>query len=81
MAVGTLDDMLKKTRFILFFALLAFVSYFFYQHFRIPVGIEPQGIGSETMAILALITSIVSFLTALAGLVSKLIDLKKSSKQ
>ena len=45
---------------------------------RIPPGVEPMGDEGQTIAWVALVTSIVSLLTALTGLVQKLIELRES---
>ena len=69
--------MLAKNTSIIFFLLLSIVLYFVYDWLKIPEGIAPKGDSTVMVATLALITSIVTLLTAIVGLIQKLIELNK----
>ena len=68
--------MLKRWSVIVGAAIVALVGFWGYFAYRIPLGVEPMGDESQTVAWVALATSIVSLLTALTGLVQKLIELR-----
>ena len=69
--------MLKRNATILFFLCLAVALYFIYDYFKIPEGIEiKSGDPKETIAWLALATSVVALLTSIVGLIQKLIEKK-----
>ena len=73
---------LDKIPIIIFFALLGSAACWYYLANAPPPGVEVKG--SEEAALwISLATSVVSFLTALAGLVVKVLDLraKRSSSQ
>ena len=69
--------MLKKTSVIIFFLLLSTVLYFVYQWIKVPDEVTPMSGGAETVAWLAFGTSIISLITAIVGLVQKLVEGKK----
>ena len=67
--------MLKKTPAIIFFLVLAIVLYVVYQSLRLPDGVTPQSSSSdELIAWLTIGAAIISFLTAIVGLIEKIID-------
>lgn len=70
--------MLKNTVVIAALLILSIVTYYLYQTWKIPEGVIPKGDNTETLAWLALGTSIVSLLAAIVGLIEKILDLKKS---
>lgn len=72
--------MLKKTITIVFFLCLAVALYFVYDELKLPDDIEVKSDSKETLAWLALATSIVSLLTSLVGLVQKLIESRSNEK-
>lgn len=72
--------MLKKTITIVFFLCLAVALYFVYDSLKLPADIEVKGDPKETLAWLALGTSIVSLLTSIVGLVQKLIESKSNEE-
>ncbi len=69
--------MLKRWSVIVGAAIVALVGLWAYFAYRMPPGVEPMGDDSQTIAWVALATSIVSLLTALTGLVQKLIELRR----
>jgi hypothetical protein len=69
--------MLNRWSVIIAAAVVAVLGLWAYLAYRIPPGVEPMGDDSQTIAWVALATSIVSLLTALTGLVQKLIELRK----
>jgi hypothetical protein len=66
--------MLKKGSVILFFLGLSMVLVYVYTTYRVPEGVTPMGGEEEIIAWVSLFTAIVSFMTALAGLIEKLMD-------
>jgi hypothetical protein len=69
--------MLKRWSFILVGAVVGLVGLWVYLAYRTPPGVEPMGETSETIAWVALATSVVSLLTALIGLAQKFLELRK----
>lgn len=69
--------MLKNWSAIIGAAVVAAVGLWAYFAYRTPPGVEPMGEASETIAWVALATSIVSLLTALTGLAQKFLELRK----
>lgn len=63
--------MLKKWSVILGLAAIAALALGVYLTYRVPLGVEPMGDRTETIAWISLSTSIVTMLTALVGLVQK----------
>lgn len=70
--------MLKNTAVIAGLLILSIVTYYLYQHWKVPEGVIPKGDNAETLAWLSFGTSIVALLTAIVGLITKFIDFKKS---
>lgn len=70
--------MLKNTAVIAGLLILSIVAYYLYQHWKVPEGVIPKGDNAETLAWLALGTSIVSLIGSVVGLIEKIIDFKKS---
>lgn len=68
--------MLKRTGTIIFFLCLAVALYFIYDYFKTPADIEIKSSSKETLAWVALATSVVSLLTSVVGLIQKIIDQK-----
>jgi hypothetical protein len=69
--------MLKRTTIILFFLILSVVLAYVYFQYRIPTGVVSQGDGQEAITWVSLIASIVSLITALVGLIEKIVDKKQ----
>ena len=69
--------MLTKWRVIIGAAVVAAIGLWGYFAYRTPPGVEPMGEASETVAWVALATSVVSLLTALTGLAQKFLELRK----
>ena len=66
--------MIHKSSTIIFLFLLSVISIFLYLHYQLPEGITPKSDSiDEKIALYALVTSIFTFLTALIGLIIKLI--------
>lgn len=72
--------MLKKTFTIIFFLCLAAALFVAYDSLKLPDDIEVKGDPKETLAWLALGTSIVSLLTSLVGLFQKLVEKNNNEK-
>lgn len=72
--------MLKRTSTIIFLLVLALSAFVIYQDFKIPEGVTPQSNKEETIAWLSLLTSIVALITAIIGLLEKLVKGKKHDK-
>lgn len=70
--------MLAKTSSILFFLFLAIILYFVYDWLTIPAGVSPKGNSSEMVATISLVSAVVLLLTAIVGLIQKLIELQIS---
>ena len=69
--------MLNRWSVIVGAAFVAVIGLWAYFAWRIPPGVEPMGDTSETIAWIALATSIASMLAAFAGLAQKFIELRK----
>lgn len=69
--------MLKKTPVIIFFFVLSLIAFLLYQQVKVPESVIPQSNQAETIAWLSFGTSIVALLTAIVGLIEKIISLKK----
>lgn len=70
--------MLKNTVVIAALLIFSIITYYLYQYYKIPAGVEPQSGNDELIAWLSLGASIISLITAIIGLVEKVIDKKKS---
>ena len=68
--------MLKKPLIILICIVLAGIGLWLYLTFRTPPGVAPMGETSEIIAWLGLAGCVVSFLTAIIGLIQKIIELR-----
>lgn len=68
--------MLQRSSVILFLLILSAVLGYIYFQYRVPAGVTPMGDSSETIAWISLATSIVSMITAIVGLVHKIMDKK-----
>ena len=71
--------MLKNTAVIAGLLILSIMTYYLYQHFKIPAGVEPQGNSDVWIAWLSLATSVVALITAIVGLIEKVIEKKRPS--
>ena len=67
---------LNKTWVILSAALLAGAAFFVFDRYREPAGVAAMGDGTETIAWIALATAIVSMITAIIGLVQKILEIR-----
>lgn len=75
------EGMLKKTITIILFFVISAIGFYVYQSNQLPPNTTPMSGGhSETIAWLALATSIVSLLIAIVGLVQKIIELRATEK-
>lgn len=73
--------MLKKTAVIVFCLAMSALAFYIYQSQQLPDGVEPMsGQSSETVAWLALATSIVTLLVAIVGLIQKVIELRMTKQ-
>ena len=72
--------MLKKPLVILISLGLAVVGAWLYFEFRTPTDVEGKGDEGSTIAVLVGIGGIVSLLTAIVGLVQKLLELRTAGK-
>lgn len=72
--------MLKRWKVIVIAMLIAIAGLVLYLKYRVPPGIAPKGDSAETIAWIALATAVVSLLTAIVGLVQKLIELGTSGR-
>lgn len=70
--------MLKRTSTIIFFFILSLSFFAIYQYFKIPEGVTPQSGNPETIAWLSFWTSIVALVTAIVGLIEKIIRGRKA---
>jgi hypothetical protein len=73
--------MLQRPTVIIIALVLSAIGGYLYLDLRTPEGVTPQGDSTETLAILALCTSIISMLTALFGLIHKILDVKGGAKE
>lgn len=74
-------EMLKKTITIVLFLVISAIGFYIYQSNWLPPNTTPMSGGqSETVAWLALATSIVSLLIAIIGLIQKIIELRGTNK-
>lgn len=67
----------KRLSVIICSLLIAAIGWYFYFKIRIPTGVTPQSDGSETVAWIALATGIIGLLTAIVGLIQRLIEVSK----
>lgn len=73
--------MLKKTITIILFFAVSAIGFYIYQSNQLPPNTTPMSGGnSETVAWLALATSIISLLIAIVGLLQKIIELRAAKK-
>lgn len=70
--------MLKKTAVIILLVILAIILFYVYDYYKLPEGVEVKSGNQETIAWVSLATSIVSLLTAVVGLVQKILEKKTS---
>jgi hypothetical protein len=73
--------MLKKPVVIVLAFVISVVGILVYFHFRLPPGVQPMGDGSDTVSWVALATAVVSMLTAIFGLVQKIVELKGKNRK
>lgn len=66
--------MLRNPITIISFLILSAILAYLYFQYRIPSDIVTLGDNTETVALIALYTSIVSLLTAIVGLIQKIIE-------
>ena len=69
--------MLKKAWVIIGAIILSVAAFSIFDRYRIPSGVTPMGDSGETIAWIALATAIVSMITAIIGLVQKLVEVRK----
>ena len=69
--------MLKKTGVMVSAVILGITALIIFDRYRTPSDVTPMGSNEETIAWIALATAIVSMVTALVGLMQKLIELRK----
>lgn len=67
--------MLKKSFLILFLLLLSAVLMYVYFEYRVPEGMTPMGDNDETIAWIALSTSIVTLITTIITLITTIIKM------
>jgi hypothetical protein len=72
--------MLKRPTVIVIAMLVAVAGFVLYVKYRVPPGVAPKSDAAETLAWLGLATSVVSLLTAIVGLMQKLIELGSSKR-
>lgn len=65
--------MSKKSFVILFLLVLSAVMAYVYFEFRVPEGVTPMGDSDETIAWIALSTSIVTLITAIVTLITTIV--------
>lgn len=68
--------MIRKPLFIAAAFVITIICIFFYFHYRLPWGVTPQGDSTATVAWVALLTAIVSMVTAVVGLAQKILELR-----
>lgn len=68
---------LGRTWLIVLAGLLSVAALIVYSTVSSPVGVEPKSGNSEIIAWIALATAVVTLLTAIVGLIEKLIDRRK----
>ena len=72
--------MLKRPTMIVVATLTAVVGFALYFRYRVPPGVAPKGDTVETIAWIALATAVVSMLTAIIGLIQKILELRASGR-
>ncbi len=72
--------MLKRPTMIVIATLIAVVGLALYFTYRVPPGVAPKSDTVETIAWIALATAVVSMLTAIIGLIQKLLELRASKR-
>ncbi|MGI9420785.1 MAG: hypothetical protein ACR2RA_23420 [Geminicoccaceae bacterium] len=70
---------MKRPWFIFGALLIGIGGLFWYRYLEAPSAIATKGSGDPTLAWIALAISILSFLTALIGLVQKLFELRRTA--
>lgn len=70
--------MLKNTTVIVGLLVVAIISYFLYDHFKVPAGVQAQGDSEELVAWISLATAIISLIVALIGLIEKIMERRRS---
>lgn len=73
--------MLKKNTVIVFLVVLSVIAFVTYHWLKTPEGVIPMSDQTERIALISLWTSIVALLTAIVGLVDKLIGSKKDEEK
>lgn len=68
--------MMRKIAFIVAALIVSAVGFWLYFEYRVPPGVEPKGANDESIAWISLAAAIVSLLTAVVGVVQKLIELR-----
>ena len=72
--------MLKRPMMIVVATLIALVGFALYFTYRVPPGVAPKGDTVGTIAWIALVAAVVSMLTAIIGLIQKILELRASGR-
>jgi hypothetical protein len=78
--IGVCATMLKRPMIIGIAVLVAVVGLALFFTYRVPPGVAPKGGSAETIAWLGLAAAVASMLTAIIGLIQRILELRASGQ-